>query len=345
MKRILLAEFLAAAVATAFLLPADPEPDPEPDPDPPVLQFPTTIETLARPTGCGFVPPPKTLDWLARHQNPDGSWGDDVATLEGRAIGRTGITALAVTCFVEAGRASYSNEDLSGRTAGSVVLRGQDWLLADQRYDGRFLSAKDEAFDQALGAYGLCQVFGYTGHAGLRDPAQRAVDALLQMQKPDGGWDGIATTAWALLALWSARIDDLEVPEEAWTRATRVDAVPAHPGRTLALALRKSPDAGAEADRLLQDARETMPSSVAFWHLGSIAILMVDGPRSYGERPSDSRRFDGWFSILKRALFLARDRDGGFAGKTAGDRVVATSLGQMAETSHWSSQFVVSKKR
>ena len=75
----------------------------------------------------------------------------------------------------------------------------------------------------------LCEAYGMTQDRELREPAQKAIDFIVKSQDPSrGGWryrpqDGSDTsvTGWQLMALKSAQMAGLEVPEETLRKVGR----------------------------------------------------------------------------------------------------------------------------
>ena len=72
----------------------------------------------------------------------------------------------------------------------------------------------------------LCEAFLMTGDEQLREPAQRAVNFIVQAQHPAGGWryrpgeaGDTSVLGWQLMALQSARAASLEVAPESFALA------------------------------------------------------------------------------------------------------------------------------
>jgi squalene-hopene/tetraprenyl-beta-curcumene cyclase len=75
------------------------------------------------------LPVQRAVEWLHRHQNPDGGWGEDLrsyrdATWNGRGASTASQTAWALLALLAAEDESPS------------VARGVDWLVSTQRPDG-----------------------------------------------------------------------------------------------------------------------------------------------------------------------------------------------------------------
>ena len=81
-------------------------------------------------------------------------------------------------------------------------------------------------YPHALAAIVLCEAYGMSGDSRLRDPAQRAVDFIVQAQHPTGGWRYVprmqgdtSVTGWQLMALRSAQMAGLSVPTPTLAKA------------------------------------------------------------------------------------------------------------------------------
>jgi hypothetical protein len=299
-----------------------------------------------RMRGCGYVPPPRPVIWLFVHQNADGSWGGGQASLEGLPLSKTGVTALAMLPLLGAGYSPTSKainvfkdddplgEAAKGRTDGGQITKAVEWLLSDEREDGTFRSDNEGPFDQILGALALSQAYGFSGRPLWKHAAELAVGAVLRRQKRDGSWEGAAPTAWAVLALNSARQSDLSVDPESYGRALLSHAYPGHPGTALALTLARTPRARALADlanqRLFGEAEKTDPGRVSFWCMASLAMFAYDGPRArLSGDPRDERagpRWERWSPILQQVVRSQYAGGDSVKGESVGDAAIRKSL-------------------
>jgi Prenyltransferase and squalene oxidase repeat len=151
----------------------------------------------------------KALDWLARHQNADGSWG---------ARHQTGYTGLAVLTYL-------ANGVLQGDSRhGNTVERGIEYLLAAQTPDGRFRAAAGHSYvyEHAIATYALGETAGLTRIPAAVRAAERGAQVILDNQMPGGAWgydyDRTSTradssvTAWQVQALKACAIAGLRNP-------------------------------------------------------------------------------------------------------------------------------------
>ncbi len=166
------------------------------------------------------------LRYLARIQNRDGSWGDR-RKFDGKyGLVYVGKTALCVLAFLGAGHTPVSDTEHS-----AVVRRALDHLLALQDEDtGAF--GPSSCYGHGIATYAIAECYGLTKDAALRRPLENALQWLLLHQGPRadrrnrGGWGyfspglepedayaRVSVTAWMVMALESARLSGIELPE------------------------------------------------------------------------------------------------------------------------------------
>ncbi|HXT59036.1 MAG TPA: hypothetical protein VN699_10380 [Pirellulales bacterium] len=176
------------------------------------------------------------LDFLARHQNPDGSWslhdfsqgqpGYQAAGF-GRMQSDTAATGLSMLAFLGAG---YTHTDGKYRL---VVGRGLGYLVGNQREDGDLFLPQDAKsnlnvwlYSHGIASIALCEAYGMTRDPALHDPAQRALDFIVAAQNPgEGGWrysprqgSDTSVSGWQLMALKSGELAGLRAPAETYRR-------------------------------------------------------------------------------------------------------------------------------
>ncbi len=170
------------------------------------------------------------LTFLAGHQRPDGRWRlqDFDTTVLIRSD--TAAIGLALLAFQGAG---YTHQRFKH---AEVVDKGLRYLITHQKSDGDLYSPQDPASDQnawlyshAIATLALCEAFGMTQDESLRTPAQKAVTFMVASQDPKlGGWRYRPTTGtdtsvsgWFTMALRSAQLAGLSVPDETFQRLGR----------------------------------------------------------------------------------------------------------------------------
>lgn len=157
------------------------------------------------------------MDWLARHQSKDGSWGarDFVSGCKGamcsgmgHETNDTGLTGLALLAL-------HSDS----QTYHKQIEKGLRWLIAQQQPGGNLGKVYGEFFylhgagTLALAAYAKDARFEF-----VKGPLEKAVGYLLDSQSKDAsglyrGWrylpgsgeSDTSVTSWAVMALYAAR--------------------------------------------------------------------------------------------------------------------------------------------
>lgn len=183
----------------------------------------------------------KALDWLARHQNDDGSWyasgvshrctqknacrgrGD----YDGMDLYGLGVTGLALLAFL-----GHNDTHKTGDHK-ETVQKALDWLCKKQRKNGCFLdnenTTSNEIYNQATVTMALCEALALTQDGKLRQPAQRAINWCVKAQNPGLGWkygvkpgrNDSSVTAWMTLALRTGEAAGVKVPSHALSDAVR----------------------------------------------------------------------------------------------------------------------------
>jgi hypothetical protein len=160
------------------------------------------------------------LVFLAQHQRANGSWSLQGFPEGASLISDTAATALAVMAFQGAG---YNHRELAYR---EVIARGLAFLLSRQKENGDLFVPLDDAsnksvwlYSHALATIAVCEAYGMTQDATLREPAQRAIDFIIAaQQKERGGWRyspavgaDTSVSGWMTMALKSGELAGLSV--------------------------------------------------------------------------------------------------------------------------------------
>jgi squalene cyclase len=134
----------------------------------------------------GDLKPQKALDnpalaeglkWLASKQAEDGSW-----TLGSNKIEGTGLALLA---FLGAGQ-THRGGIAAGNPYTKNVDRALKFLLTKQTREGAL--DKDDLIANAIAAAAIGEAYGLTSDPGVRGPARRAVNYIIDSQHDKGGW-------------------------------------------------------------------------------------------------------------------------------------------------------------
>jgi squalene-hopene/tetraprenyl-beta-curcumene cyclase len=120
------------------------------------------------------------VDWLVKHQEPDGSW-----------YGRWGVAYIYGTCFALRGLAAAGENDREAH-----VLRGGEWLRSIQNADGGW-GESCASYDNGIftpgpstpsqTAWAILGLIAGGDQASLS--VQHGIEYLLERQRAEGSWD------------------------------------------------------------------------------------------------------------------------------------------------------------
>ncbi|MCI0339761.1 MAG: hypothetical protein L0216_01205 [Planctomycetales bacterium] len=175
------------------------------------------------------------LRWLKNHQDPDGQWSCDnfqknckKNICEGKGSNAEyscGVTGIALLAFLGAGnsmRAGPYKEVVKKGLKYLVSVQSPDGCLGPKTGDGHYM------YNHLICTMALSEAYGLSGMTPqLKAPAQKAVEFMMQAQNPYLGWrygirpgdNDTSMTGWAVLALKSAKLSELEVPPEGFQGA------------------------------------------------------------------------------------------------------------------------------
>lgn len=167
------------------------------------------------------------LNWLARHQAPDGSWSlnafnarctDATCTGPGSAQRKQDVaaTAMGLLPFLGAGQTSTVKGPYQQN-----ISKGVNWLIQQQKPDGDLRSG-DTMYSHGFAALALCEAYNMIKDKEIGAAAQKAIDFIEKAQhKEGGGWRYNPNTpgdtsvfGWQMSALRSAQLAGLKVAPE-----------------------------------------------------------------------------------------------------------------------------------
>lgn len=234
------------------------------------------------------------LDWLARHQHPDGHWSSEgfsdecsadaeACTGRGRVHHDVGVTGLALLAFLGAG-----HRDGGSGPYADVVKDGIRWLVTSQDQEGRFAvsDVSTATYDHFLGTLAMVEAYALGGRNQTKLSARRAIAWAERHRTPGGGWryldhndpemrlnpSDVSVTGWAVMALSLAKDVGLDVDPVALEDALLlVDELTDATGRTGYVEPGSGPSRPvARADRYPADQSEAMTA------VGLLCRLFLD---------------------------------------------------------------------
>jgi len=159
------------------------------------------------------------LIWLARAQEPDGSW--DASRWDGAKRYSVGCTGLSLLAFYGAG---YTHRRGDFKT---TLARALYWLKTSQRPDGSF--PWQTFYEQGIATMALAEAYARTEDEAIRAMAQAAIGYICQVQPEHGGFrysgavpkaeGDLSVTGWQIMAIKSAALSGLAVPKTAFERS------------------------------------------------------------------------------------------------------------------------------
>ncbi|QEG36200.1 prenyltransferase/squalene oxidase repeat-containing protein [Bythopirellula goksoeyrii] len=310
------------------------------------------------------------LGWLAEAQSDHGGWdasrfgsGQERIVLGHNRGGAgasadTGITGLALLAFLGNG---HSHQHGSYRIE---VARGLEYLRQRQRADGSLYGEAQlfaRTYCHSMATLAVCEAFAMTHDSRLEPLARSATAYSLAMQHPtDGGWryrrgdtGDTSQLGWQLMALKSAELAGIEVPNVTWTRierflrrvrrgnagglasyrpdspASRTMTAEAWFCHQLLQADRNSalnPDSIHEA---MESLSTELPSpsnrNLYYWYYATLALQ-----QNQDHSPSSAKCWESWNHALTTALLTTQENDGSWNADTVwggyGGRVYTTAL-------------------
>jgi hypothetical protein len=149
----------------------------------------------------------RALRWLKKNQNDNGTWTGSKMNVP------PAMTGMALLTYLAHGETPQSRE------FGATVKKALDWMVENQSGDGNFKGADGNNYSQPIGTYALCEAYGMTQHPSLKDPAIKAVTAVVKGQHGSGGFgyklalderNDSSYMGWCCQSLKSAKMAGLE---------------------------------------------------------------------------------------------------------------------------------------
>lgn len=164
------------------------------------------------------------LEWLARHQLPDGGWSFDHRLANhpnGRNPGslkdaRVAASGLALMAFLGAGHTHKQGKHKK------VVERGLYFLTSRVKPNGSLHEPGSVMYGHGIASIALCEAYAMTQDKSLKNYAQASINFIVAAQdRVGGGWryepgqpGDTSVVGWQLMALKSAHMAYLAVPPQ-----------------------------------------------------------------------------------------------------------------------------------
>ncbi|MCP3917179.1 MAG: hypothetical protein GY711_16645 [bacterium] len=171
------------------------------------------------------------LEWLAKHQSPEGYWDSDGFAKhhgggcecdgKGDPLHDVGVTGLALLAFLGDGNTPDAGP------YQQHVAKGVQWLV--ERQDDKYgqiglRRGHSWIYDHAAATFALAEAYLFTSNPDWKGPLEKAVGFLIDARHEDGGWrydfpgreSDTSATGWAFLALKTAYEAGIQVPGAAF---------------------------------------------------------------------------------------------------------------------------------
>jgi Tol biopolymer transport system component len=291
------------------------------------------------------------LEWLAKHQEEDGSW--DLKKHGGGESSRTAGTGLGLLPFLAAGHTHNKPGQYQKNVAAAVR-----WLTEHQKENGDLLGPGDgqHLYSHGIAAIALCEAYGMSRDEELKAPARKSLDFIVSAQhKASGGWRYTPNTSadtsvvgWQMMALKSGEMAGLSVAAPVYANIDRwlkkvegkqgVSGTFGYVNRSASPAMtaegllslqflgtdRNSPRMRSGADYLLKNLPERSQKRTSYyWYYGTQVMYHMQG-----------KYWKAWNESLRDMLVETQITTGKHTGtwhprdqwESRGGRVYATSL-------------------
>jgi hypothetical protein len=291
------------------------------------------------------------LNWMARHQNPDGSWSLDEfsrhckkTTCDGKGDVKsdTAGTAFALLPFFAAGQ-THETKGPYQRT----IFNGVNWLIKSQKPDGHLGGTM---YEHGLASIALCEAYGLSKDNRVGPAAQKALAFIEAAQNPtSGGWHyapravtpgDTSVVGWQMMALKSGQMAGLKVDPKVIEGGKKfLKSVSsgkagglfgyASPGATqtmTAVGLLCMQYSGSKrADPLMVEGMDYLMKNLPnknnrncyYWYYAVQVMHNLPGPE-----------WDAWNRQSRKILIDSQEKDGCAAGSWSPERPIADAFGK-----------------
>ena len=177
------------------------------------------------------------LEWIAKHQAPNGGWTFACSKLcrgqckdDGRKVEAVNAaTALALLPFLGAGQTHLKGKYKDTIKQGLAFLINNMKATPGKLPRGSWHEAGGSMYSHGLASIVICEAYAMTRDPDLVQPAQLAINYLVYAQDPrGGGWwyqpqqpGDTSVAGWCIMALKSGSMANLTVPPETFRGASQ----------------------------------------------------------------------------------------------------------------------------
>ena len=292
------------------------------------------------------------LQWIARHQNADGSWSmnhtgccrNGRCSGPGDSVSDAAATALGLLPFLAAGQ----THEVKGMYR-QHVRRGLEWLVAHQKPNGDLSAGGSQMYSHGLATIALCEAYGMTGDSRIGYAAQLALQFIMAGQNQEGGWrythgsqdSDLSVVGWQVMALKSGQMAGLKVDPQNMDRARKYLGLSASgsyqdrfaytpkgsatlPMTSVGLLLsqylgatRDSPVVTGGVEYLSQNLPSLERRNIYAWYYATQAMHNVPGPT-----------WDTWNRAMRRILIDSQEKAGCVAGSWDPEKPTSDAWGK-----------------
>ncbi len=164
-------------------------------------------------SGAGEASVLRTLRWLKKYQNANGSWDNATGGLAGHGQkAPPAHAAIGLLTFLAHGETPASPE------FGATVEKAIRYLVDGQDAKGTFKGKDQHNYTQPIVAYAVSEAYALTKVPILKETAEKAIQIVIDGQHPNGGWDynckqserdDTSYMGWCAQAIKAAKMADL----------------------------------------------------------------------------------------------------------------------------------------
>ncbi len=162
----------------------------------------------------------RALDWFTRNQEKAGHWNQR----KGHDVAATGMAMLAYM--------GWGAKHTEPGPYQEPLAKAVEWMLAKEQNGDMRSHGNSDMYDHGIAAIAMAEAYALTRDTRLLQPVNRIVRFTVNAQNPKtGGWrykpysksyrdkGDMSVTGWQIMALKSAQMGGIKVPQAAFQRA------------------------------------------------------------------------------------------------------------------------------